>query len=106
MYTDTKFIIASFSSTQVTRSDISFAKGNQYAILWLKQSKTDTKYIGVQIIFVATGEKTCLIAVLIQLYTLDSQPTNAPLFRLSFGAFSQFNMMLILKKQIALAGLA
>lgn len=106
MYTGTEFKKASFSSTKVTRSDISFAKGNQYAVLRLKQSKTDTEHTGVQIILAATGEKRCPVAALTRLYTIDPQPANAPLFRLSSGAFSRFSVVSTLKKRIALAGLA
>lgn len=75
-------------------------------VLCLKQSKTDTKYTGVQIILAATGEKTCRIAALVRLYTLDPQPANAPLFRLFSGAFSRFSVVSVPKKRISLAGLA
>lgn len=40
-------------------------------MLRLKQSKIDTKHTGVEIILAATGEKTCLVAALTWLYTLD-----------------------------------
>ena len=106
MYTGTKFKKASFSSTKITRSNILFAEGNPYAVLQLKQSKTDIELTGVQIILAATGKKTCPVAALTTLYTLDRQPAYAPFFRLSSGAFSQFSVLSALKKQIALAGLA
>lgn len=102
----TKLKKASFSETKVTRSDVSFSKGNQYAMLRLKQSKTDTKHTGIQIILAATGEKTCPVAVLARLYTLDPQLANAPLFRLASGAFSRFSVVTALKKRISLVGLA
>ena len=92
---------ASFLLIKVTRSDISFAEGNQYVMLCLKQSKTDIEYTGVQIIFVAAGKKTCLIVALTQLYILYPQPVNALLFHLFSGAFLRFNMLLALKKWIA-----
>ncbi len=104
-YTGTELETASFSTTRVTRSDISFSKGNQYAVLCLKQSKTDTKHTGVEIILVSTREKTCPVVALARLYTLDAQPANAPLFRLSSGAFSRFSMVTALKKRLSLAGL-
>lgn len=40
---DAKKVI--FAQTSLTRSDISFVKGNPYAILHFKQSKTNRKYI-------------------------------------------------------------
>lgn len=42
---------STFTDTGVTRSDISFAEIDQYAILRLKRSKNDTEQTGVQIIF-------------------------------------------------------
>ncbi len=59
---------ATIAQTGLTRSDISFPEGDQYAILRLKQSKTDTEHTGVQIILAATGEPTCPVAVLRRLF--------------------------------------
>ena len=75
-------------------------------MLCLKQSKTDTEHTGAQIVLAATGEKTCPVAALSRLYTLDPQPANAPLFRLSSSAFSRFSVVTALKKRLSLAGLA
>ena len=97
-YTGIELKKASFSATRVTRSDISFSKDNQYAVLCLKQSKTNIEHTDVQIILAAIGEKTCPVAALARLYTLDPQPANAPLFRLSSGAFSRFSVVTALKK--------
>ena len=72
----------------------------------LKQSKANTEHTGAQIVLAATGEKTCPVAALSRLYTLDPQPTNAPLFRLSSSAFSRFSVVTALKKRLSLAGLA
>lgn len=104
-YTSTELKKASFTRTQVTRSDVSFAEGNQYAVLRLKQSKTDTKHTGVQIVLAATGEKTCPVAAIARLYASDPQQSDAPLFRLSSGAFSRHSVVSALKKKISLAGL-
>ncbi len=38
---------ATFAETGLTRSDISFAEGDQYAFLRLKRSKTNTEHTGV-----------------------------------------------------------
>lgn len=91
--------------TRIIRSNILFSKGNQYALLFLKQSKTNIEHTGVQIILAATGEKTYPVAALARFYILDLQLTNASLFRLSFGAFSHFNIITVLKKRIFLIGL-
>lgn len=46
-YTAAEAKKATLSETGLTRSDISFVEGDQYAILRLKQSKTDTEHSGV-----------------------------------------------------------
>ncbi len=75
---------STFVETHATRSDILFAEGDQYAMLRLKQSKTDVDHSGVQIMFAATGKSTCPVAALRKLFQTDPQPANAPLFRLGF----------------------
>lgn len=44
-YTTAKLKIDTFTNAKFTRFNISFVKSNQYAILLLKQSKTDTDHI-------------------------------------------------------------
>ena len=92
-----------FTETGLTRSDISFAEGNQYAILRLKRSKTDTEHTGVQIILAETGKRICPVAVLRRLFIQDSRPANSLLFRLQSAAFSRQSVMNILKQRIAAA---
>lgn len=70
-YTGTEFKKASFLDTKVTRSNVSFSKENQYIVLCLRQSQTNTKHTGTQIILVATSEKTCPVTALSRIYTLD-----------------------------------
>ncbi len=81
-YTAAEAKKATFSEIGLTRSDISFEEGGQYATLRLKQSKTDIEHTGVQIILAATVEPTCPVAALRALFIQDSRPPNAPLFRL------------------------
>lgn len=96
---------ANFVDTHATRSDISSAEGNQYAVLRLKRSKTDIEHSGVQIILAATGENTCPVAALRQLFLIDPQPSNAPLFRLNSGSFSRQGVVAALKKKLVQAGI-
>ena len=103
-YTAAEAKKATFAETGLTRSDISFAEGDQYAILRLKRSKTDTEHTGVQIILAATGEQTCPVAALRRLFIQDPRPANAPLFRLQSFAFSRQGVVNILKQRIAAAG--
>ena len=81
-YTAAEAKKATFAETGLTRSDISFAEGDQYAILRLKRSKTDTDHTGVQFMLAATGERKCPIAALKKLFIQDPRPANAALFKL------------------------
>ncbi len=96
---------ATFTETGLTRRDISFAEGHQYAILRLKRSKNDMEHPGVQIILAATGEPTCPLAALRRLFIQDPRPPNVLLFRLQSSAFSRQAVVNILKQRIAAAGL-
>lgn len=69
-----------FSKTKLTRSDITFGGDNEYAILRLKRSKTDTDHEGIDIMLAATPSPTCPVAALRFLFKNDPQPTTAPLF--------------------------
>ena len=70
-YTAAEAKKAKFAETSLTRSDISFAESDPYAILRLKQSKTDTEHTWVQIILAATGERTCPVLALRRLFIQD-----------------------------------
>ncbi len=106
IYTSTDLKKASFSRTRVKRSDVSFAEGNQHTVLRLKQSKTDTEHTEVEIILAATGERTCQVAALARLYTLNPKHPDTPLFCLSSGAFPRHSVVSTLKKRISLLGLS
>ncbi len=82
MYTAAEAKKTTFAETSLTRSDISFAEGDQYAILRLKRSKINMEHTGVQIILAATGELTCPVAALRRLFIQDPCSPNAPLLRL------------------------
>ncbi len=78
-YTEAEAKKATFAGTSLTKSDISFTEGDQYAILRLKQSKTDTEHNVVQIILVATGEPTWPVAALRKLFIQDPHPPRGQL---------------------------
>lgn len=105
-YTENELKKASFLDTTITRSDLSFSEENQYEMLRVKQSKTDTRHTGVRIILAATDEKTYPVAALIYLYIQDPQLVNTPLLCLSSSAFSRFSVVMALKKYISLTSLA
>lgn len=70
----------SFKDLYFTRSDITFSEQNQYAMLRLKRSKTDTNHTGVLIRLAATKDFTCPVTALHSLFTHDPQPPHAPVF--------------------------
>lgn len=71
-----------FAKTGLTKSNIFFAKGNQYTIVHLKQSKTDTEHTRVQMILSATSEQTCSVVTMKRLFIQDPHLPNIPFFRL------------------------
>ncbi len=71
-----------FIETGFTKSNIFFIIGDQYTIISLKWSKTDTEHTKIQIILVATSEQTCPVAALRKLFIQDRYLQNAPLFML------------------------
>ncbi len=103
-YTEAEAKKATFAETGLTRSDISFSKGDQYAILRLKRSNTDTENTGVQIILGATSKPTCPVAALKKLFIQDPRPSNAALLKLKSSAFPCQAVVNILKQCIAAAG--
>ncbi|ESZ92147.1 hypothetical protein SBOR_7464 [Sclerotinia borealis F-4128] len=53
-----------FINTKLTRRHISFASNEQYAILHVKRSKTDTEFKGVDICLAATNDGICPVSAL------------------------------------------
>ncbi len=71
-----------FSVTKLIRLDIIFLQDDQYVVLRLKKSKTDIKDKRVEIIIAAINDASYPVLALCQLFMLDLQPSNAPLFKL------------------------
>jgi hypothetical protein len=89
-----------FTATKVTRSDITFAVNDQYAILRLKRSKTDRDYTGVEVVLAATNEPTCPVRALRLLFTHDVQPQAAPLFRFQDTTFTRAALVKTLRTRL------
>ncbi len=95
-----------FIATKLTRSDITFSQDDQHVILRLKRSKTDMKHTGVEIIIAATNDSTCPVTALRELFMLDPQPGNAPLFSLANGAaFARNPVIEILRQRVQSQGI-
>ena len=105
IYTAAEAKKATFAESGITKSDISFAEGDQNAIPQLKQNKIDNEHTGVQMILATTGKPTCPVAELRKLFIQDPRPFDAPLFRLEFSAFSRQAVVHIMKQRIMAAGL-
>jgi hypothetical protein len=78
-----------FFETKVTRSCIKFSENNDHVRLHLKRSKTDIKNEGTTILVAAIDSPLCPVKALLQLFALDPQPSNAPLFSFSGQPFTK-----------------
>jgi hypothetical protein len=78
-----------FFETKVTRSCIKFLENNDYVRLHLKRSKTDIKNEGTTILVAAINSPLCPVKALLQLFKLDPQQPNAPLFSFSGQPFTK-----------------
>ena len=70
---------ATFESTCLTRSDVTFSEGNDHAILRLKRTKT-SPFKEVEVILPAIDAPDCPVRALQRLFKQDPQPPSAPLF--------------------------
>ena len=88
-YTQQDLKSKAFKDTGLTRSDITFAEDDGYAILRLKRSKTDINHQGVEIMLAAVNNSLCPVQALHRLVMEDSQPPDAPLFSNKGGHFTR-----------------
>lgn len=104
-YIRTELKKTSFLATKITISDVSFSESKQYVVLCFKQSQINIGHAGVQIVIVATEEKTYRVTALVLLYNLDSHPATASLSCLLSGVFLRFIAVTAHKKCISVVGL-
>lgn len=72
----------------------------------MKKSKTDIKYIRLEIIIATINNISCSISAFHQLFIFDSQPSNAPLFKYDNGvAFACKPIILILCLKLEVSGI-
>lgn len=84
----------------MTKSNVLFFKENKYIVLCPKQSRTNSKHTGAQIVFLAMDEKIYPVATIYYLNRLDFYPTNISLFCLLSAAFLYFSIVIALKKRL------
>jgi hypothetical protein len=85
-----------FFETKVTHSCIKFLENNNHVRLHLKRSKTDIKNKGTTILVAAINSPLCPVKALLQLFKLDPQQPNAPLFSFSSQPFTKDKVHCIL----------
>lgn len=92
---------ATFVNTKLTQFDITFSEGNQHAIFWLKWSKTDIHYLGIEIILTVKNDKRCPVITLHILFICDQQFYTAQLFcpTKNFMAFARKLIIDIFQKR-------
>lgn len=77
-----------FERNHLLRRDVHFSENYDHAILSLRASKADTEFKGIEILLSSDPHSpTCAVTALRNLFERDPQPLNAPLFRISSGAF-------------------
>ena len=75
-------------------------------IFALPFDKTDVKHTGVEIIIAATNDLTCPVSALRELFMLNPQPSNAPLFSLDDGtAFARNPVIQIFHQRLQASGI-
>jgi hypothetical protein len=82
------------------RSDVTFLDRDKHVIVYLKASKTDYNYKGVDIVISTSDTSTCPVRALRRLFAEDPQPLNSPLFRFANRAFSHDNLVKTLRKRL------
>lgn len=94
-----------FPENNVTRSDITFGRRSQYVIVRLKRSKTDWERKGVEFIVASSQDDLCPVAALKNLFRMDPQPRNAPLFRFTPNPLTKLDFVAVLRTRLRTAGI-
>ena len=89
---------------RVTRRCVTLDAQGQSMTLLLPRSKTDRNNDGVRIIVARAPDTACPITLFQRLAEIDPQPPDAPLFRLSSGAFNRSHVLRLLQRRLANVG--
>ena len=95
-----------FSTTKALYSDVRIAPDGHLMVFYLKRSKINKTYSGVNI-QIATVLEDCLcpIAVIIRLFNCNPRPLSDPLFSVNDKAFSVLVVRKILLTRLAAGGI-
>ena len=95
-----------FSTTKALYSDIRIAPDGHLMVFYLKRSKIDKTYSGVNIQIAAIlGDHLCPIAAIIRLFNCDPRPLLDLLFSVNNKAFSALVVYKILLMRLAASGI-
>ena len=95
-----------FSTTKALYSNIRIAPNSHLIVFYLKQSKTDKTYSGINIqIATIPGDRLCPVAAIIQLFNRNPWPLLNPLFSVNDKAFSALVVRKILLTCLATGGI-
>ncbi|OCK89546.1 uncharacterized protein K441DRAFT_583756, partial [Cenococcum geophilum 1.58] len=95
-----------FSTIRALRNNIRIAPNSYLIVFYLKQSKLDKTYSGVNIQIAAVlGDRLCPIAVIIRLFNRNPRPLLDLLFSINNKAFSALVVRKILLTRLATSGI-
>jgi len=98
--------VKDFSTTRALRSDVRITPNGHLIVFYLKRSKTDKTYSGVNIQIAAIpGDRLYPIAVIIRLFNRDPRPLLNLLFSVNNTAFSALIVRKILLTRLAGGGI-
>ena len=94
-----------FKVEKLTRRCVTQSHGDDYYTLFLPRSKTDYDNTGVRIILAAADDDACPASHMKALLSQDPQGPDAPLLRLTSGAFTRERALAILNKRLCRLGI-
>jgi hypothetical protein len=89
-----------FKAEKLTRRCVTQSSANDYYTLFLPRSKTDYDNTGVRIVLAAANDDACPAFHINALLSQDPQGPDAPLLRLTSGAFTRERALAILNKRL------
>jgi hypothetical protein len=92
-----------FQRYHILRKDVRINR--DHATLHLRNSKADRNKQGVYICMARTGDTLCPVTALEQLFSMDNQPSEAPLFRFVSRGFRRQDVVTRIRNLLGLAGI-
>jgi hypothetical protein len=96
---------AKFKEENLTRRCITYSEADDHYTLFLPRSKTDYDNTGVRIVIAAADDDACLLRHMKSLLQSNDRDLNAPLLRLTSGAFTRERALEILSRRLKRVGI-